>query len=96
MDEDSDLFTEFGSIDRIDDGVAWGEFESGLTFDIPSFGHMVGDEVRLGFIETEDDDNEITHCFVIMGDRHATVIFAQENDQGLEILETEILYRSLH
>lgn len=80
-----------GKIARIEDGVAWGEFEPDFTFDVPvdDF-HMVGDDVRFSLNESPEEIGS-THTFMIMGDHHATILWCNVNDEGLEIVNKRVL-----
>lgn len=82
-----------GKISRIQDGVAWGQFEDGFTFDLPvSDAHKVGDDVQFSSCDDPEDIGS-THTFLVMGDRFATILWCDEGPEGFEIVNSETLTR---
>lgn len=82
-----------GHIEYYKDGVAWGTFDSGTTFDIPvdELNHPVGDDVSLktGY----DESMGYSHLMMVMGNNLCTVFFMAETENGYEVLDSDVLTR---
>jgi hypothetical protein len=78
-----------GIIEKIEDGVAWGVFEDGTTFDLPANGHAIGDDIRLLWQDGEDEDCGYDHSLIIFGKMKATLFGTVLGDRGLEIVFME-------
>jgi hypothetical protein len=83
-----------GVIEKVVDDVAWGTMDDGSTFDIPSYGHVVGDKVVRNLRPAdaaEDDDGDMS--YILMGAKVATVIVVEFGDDGMEIVAAEQFYK---
>lgn len=82
-----------GLIQRVEDDTAWGTFDNGTTFDIPSFGYKVGDDVEMilrpADIIDEDDLSDL--AFILCDQVTATIVTARFTDEGIEVLGYETL-----
>jgi hypothetical protein len=85
---------EKGYIESIDNGIAWGTFDSGQTFDLPVVPeeHCVGDEVILSPDEINDGIGFYT--VLIIGEHQATYFYTEYSDEeGYEIIYTEKIFK---
>lgn len=75
-----------GIIESIEDDVAWGTLEDGMTFDVPANKHSVGDTVKY-FVHDDDEEEECgyTHSIILFGSTRATLYACNLTDEGLEI-----------
>lgn len=75
-----------GFIERITDGVAWGRFDNGKTFDLPvDPQHQVGDTVLYSEFENVVE-GDATHSVVIVNDDYATIYNCINTPEGLQII----------
>lgn len=83
-----------GHIEYYKDGVAWGTFDTGTTFDIPveELNHPVGDDVRLS-AGYDEDEMGYSHLMMVMGNNLCTVFFMTETDTGYEVLGHDVFTR---
>lgn len=71
--------------------VGWGTLEDGMTFDLPlarSSFHEVGNEVMWNLSE---EDCPASHTIIVVGGLHATIHFADQTEEGWEVLHTVVL-----
>ncbi len=85
-----------GFIEKIEEGVAWGTFDTGKTFDAPVSPdhHHIGDEVHLYDNDDEEEAVGSSHTMLIMGKVFATVYWLNETDEGYQVVNTKTISNS--
>lgn len=90
-DADQEQLIGEGLIERIEDEIAWGTFDTGKTFDIPAYDHAVGDLVRMSRNPPGMDHD---YSIIMIGEAIATVIRADDTADGMEIAQAMRVVKS--
>ena len=80
-----------GHVEKITDGVAWGSLDNGWTFDLPvnpDF-HHVGNQVRWDATDREETGSD--YVIMVLGEQHVTILWCDENEDGFEIMGSEVI-----
>ncbi len=80
-----------GTIERFEGTVAWGTFDTGMTFDLPAEGHDLGDIVS--FKTSDPEETGSPYMFFILGKQRATVFWVDETDDGYEIMDSDVFFK---
>ena len=79
-----------GPIERIENGIAHGTFDTGTTFDVPVEDHAIGDEVQFS---TSDDDDDAPYFMMVIGSWKASLFWLDETDFGYEIVGSNAVFK---
>ena len=83
-----------GYIETFKNGVAWGTFDTGMTFDLPvsPMFHLVGDQVR--FDASDPDETGSEYMFFVIGDSYCTVFWCDASPEGYSVSDSQVFSKN--